>query len=266
MISVLATACTPAAPAAPTVDTTPLDIPHLDGGGAPRREGTRFAHPTAALGARWHLSVRADSSWTDAQQRPQRSVYSSEVDLDVLATNGAAASRVRVVFVTNRSSYQGLDTPTSIDGKSYIVDVGEPRVSSAAGGSVSEDEAQRVLDVLPDLGTRGPVDEAMPDEPLAAGDACDGLAVALARLMHPRAWRAENAHASFVRSESGVGVFAVSLVAVSNLQPIRMDLRGEATVRIGDSRLASAHLEGTYDVEDAGAPGAFVYERRVSAR
>jgi hypothetical protein len=267
--SVLGAECTPAsAPNALTAPIPSLAGPRLAADATePPRAGVRFERRPASVGARTHVTVRAESRWEDAQSQPQESIYESDFEVEVLAVAGPAPSRVRVRFDTNQSRYQGLPRPTSIHQKTFLVDVVPPYVRDASGAAAPEEQAQRVLDVFPDLGTRARIDEALPDEPIAIGETRDALAAAILRILHPRIWIAETTHATLERFEgaSGEAVFALAIDAASRETSVRLALTGEARIVARESRLTSIVLHGAYEVGDAGAPGTFRYERRIRA-
>jgi hypothetical protein len=251
------------------VPETALEIPRLDASATVRSitDGIRFGHPPATVGTRWSTTVRAESRWSDAMQFDQVSVYDSAFEVEILGVVGPAASRARVRFTTNTTSYQGAVKRSPIDGKTYVVDVVPPYVQSDGGGSVTEEEAQRVLDVFPDLGARGRIDEALPDEPMPIGETRDDLALAILRVLHPRVWRAESAHATLDAIDpAGEARFAIVLAASSTESRVHLDLHGEARIHASTSRLRKLVLEGEYDVADAGAPGTFRYERTIVER
>jgi hypothetical protein len=207
----------------------------------------------------------------------QESAYVSEYSVEILATNGPAPSRVRLTFDKNLHVYQDAAKPTPIDGKTYVVEAALPAVRDANGAPVtSEEETQRVLDVFPDLGTRTQVDQVLPDAAMAIGETRHELAAAILGVIHPRAWTLSRGTAVLVRVDradpkSDVAVFEVTLDATAR-SGVRMDVSGEARVRLRDARLVSVTLEGTYsspsDVADPlkegeAAPGKFVLRRVV---
>ena len=181
-------ACSPAASSPPVVEPA-LDVPRLDGGSvSPSTGGIRFGRVPPVVGARWGVSVEARSALADPQGGTQVSEYISSYTVEVLATNGPAPSRVRLAFDKNVQRYQGIDKATAVEGKSYVVVDAPPHVRDDAGGAASEDEAQRVLDMFPDLGTRTQIDQVLPDAAMEIGDSRNELAGAVLRVIHPRAW------------------------------------------------------------------------------
>ncbi|MCW5834280.1 MAG: hypothetical protein KIS78_17915 [Labilithrix sp.] len=265
-VALMTAACAPAVSPHPVAEPS-LDVPRIDGGGAePSTQGIRFGRSAPAVGARWHVSVDARSVAPDPQGGTQRSAYLSSYSVEVLATNGPAPSRVRLTFDKNVHRYQGLDTATSIDGKTYVVDDVPPYVHDDAGGPVPEEEAERVLDVFPDLGTRTRIDQVLPDAAMAVGDARDELAGAVLAVIHPRAWTLDAGSAVLARVEDGDAVFALAIDATGR-SGLRMVVKGEARVRLSDARLTLIAVDGTYDPSgSASEAGTFTLRRTVRDR
>ncbi len=262
-VLVLASAlsCSPATPA-PRVGVEPiLDIPRIavDGGAVVKAE-TRFVRVPPRVGQKTHISVSAVSETPNGGPQPVGAYveqYDSELAVEVLSVESSATTEVSVTFLRNVYVSNRGDMPTAIDGKSYLVGVKPPYVKSESGAAAPSEEAERVLDVFPDLGTRSRIDEALPDEPLAIGDRRDDLAQAVLRVMHPRAWMADRAVATLVRIEGGDAVFSLSLAARST-NAGKMDLTGDVRVRLQGASLASISLSGSY-----GSNSRFRYTRRV---
>jgi len=245
-------------PEGPPVSETPsppLVVPPLDAGADARAaaDGVLFGHPPAAVGAAFVVSVNAVSSSPDPQGGIQISTYDSEVKVEVLAVDGPAPSRVRLHFERNTRTFQEKETPTSLHGKTFLVDARAPHVRDEAGAPVAEEDTQKVLDVFPDLGTRARIDEVLPDEAMRIGEGRDDLAVAILRVIHPRAWTLRSGSAVLARTEAGHAVFAVKLDA-SSAGGLHMVVAGEARVRLRDARLSDLALEGTYEEPKAGTP------------
>lgn len=251
------------APEAPPPAPIGLAVPPLDAGGAQAiaDEGVRFGHPATTVGARSRISVRATSHAPDSAGGEQIATYVSELRIEVLAVDGPAPSRVRVAFAKNVHVTQGREVATSIDGRTYEVSTQAPEVRDAAGAPVPEEQAQRVLDVLPDLGTRARVDQVLPERAMKIGERRDEVASAVLRVVHPRAWTAREAHATLVRAAGDEAAFALALDAASDTG-VRMKLTGEAAIRISDSRLVRVALDGSYE-HDGDPPGTFSYRRAV---
>ena len=246
-------ACAPST-SPPAVEPV-LDIPRLDGGSAAPTApaGVRFGRVPPAVGARWKVTVSARSASADPQGGLQRSEYVSSYIVEVLGTNGPAPSRVRLVFEKNVQRLQGRENPTAIDGKTYVVDAtpasdgaGGFAVRDGSGAPVTEEEQQRVLDVVPDLGTRTQVDQILPDSAMTIGDARDELAGAILRVIHPRAWTLNKGTAVLARTQAEDAVFALTIDATGS-NGIRMVVSGEAKIRLRDARLVEIALDGTYD-------------------
>jgi len=238
-------ACSPAASSPPVVEPA-LDVPRLDGGSvSPSTGGIRFGRVPPVVGARWGVSVEARSALADPQGGTQVSEYISSYTVEVLATNGPAPSRVRLAFDKNVQRYQGIDKATAVEGKSYVVVDAPPHVRDDAGGAASEDEAQRVLDMFPDLGTRTQIDQVLPDAAMEIGDSRNELAGAVLRVIHPRAWTLNAGTAVLARTDGQEAVFTIAIDATGT-NGLRMDVTGEARVRLRDARLSRISLDGTY--------------------
>ena len=265
-------ACSPAANPAP-VASPELDVPRLDGGVAePVIEGVRFGRMKPSVGARWQVRVSATSATADPQGGMQTSEYVSVFTVEVLGTNGPAPSQVRLDFEKNVHRYQGVDTPTVIDGKAYILDTnvapdgpGRSPVRTESGAAPSAEEIERVLDVFPDIGTRTQIDQVLPDAAMKIGEARDELARAILRVIHPRAWTLNAGSAVLARTEGDDAVFAVSIDATGS-NGLRMAVKGETNVRLRDARLMRIALDGTYDLATPGRsdPGTFSLRRTVT--
>lgn len=261
-------------PGAPVPVAPSLEIPRIDGGasaspGASRTsDGVRFGHPVPRTGAAWRVVLHAESRSDDPQGGEQISTFDSELRVQVVAVDGPAPSRVRMKFIRNVQAYQGQEKPTVLDGKEYVVDARAPHVRDTSDQPAPEAEAQRVLDVFPDLGTRSRIDEVLPDEAMRIGERRDDLAAAVLRVIHPRAWTMHAGTAVLSRVEGEHGVFALTLDASSD-GGLRMLVAGEARVGIRDSQLAELSLDGSYETRaDAGPPeppGTFALRRRMEA-
>ena len=256
-------ACSPSAPA-PRVAEVALDIPRMDAGNGPTSAAGRvvFAHPSARVGARWRVTLHAESVSDDASGH-QLTTYDSESLVEVLAVDGPAATRFRVRFDRNVNAYQSAESPTPIHGKTYVVDVSAPHVRDERGAAATPDETERVENLFPDLGTRARVDEALPDEPAKIGDRRDDLARAILRVLHPRLWSADAATAVLGRVEGADAVFLVTLDA-SSTSGTKMHRAGEATVRTSDAVMSHVVLAGDYEPGAGNAHGVFKVERRVA--
>lgn len=255
-----ALACTPAAHSTNAPVEAALMVPPLaDGGTSGAHDGVRFGRVAAAVGTKWAVATRAESRTEDGDQTSR---YESDYTVEVLAVDGPAPSRVRLRFDRNVSIYRDAERPTTVHGNTYVVDGAQPYVRDASGGAASENETERVLDVFPDLGTRTRIDEALPEDPMRIGESRDDLAPALLRLVHPRLWQLAKGKATLARVEGGDAVFSVVLVAESRASGVRMDVKGEARIRIRDSRLVALALDGAYDHGDA-TKGAFTLRRTV---
>ncbi len=249
--------CSPAS--APPVETS-LEIPRLaPDAGQVRGADARFVREPARPGATMHVSVRAASRAPDPSGGEQLSEYESELDATVLEVAAGAPTRMRVAFARNVNLYQGMSTPTPIDGRTYVASAREPYVTDENGGVPASAEVERVLDVFPDLGTRTRLEEALPDGPLAIGDRRDDIARAVLRIIHPRAWTFDDGAATLARIEGGEAIYDVRIAAHSVQSKI--ETAGELRVRMRPAGLASIALHGTYPPD-----GTFDYRRVVTAR
>jgi hypothetical protein len=277
IIAVVLSACPPAATSAAGLGARVepvLDIPRLDSGVmGPASTGVRFGHVPPGIGSRWSVSVEARSVSPDPQGGRQFSEYLSSYTVEVLAMEGPAPSRVRLAFAKNVHRYQGNEQPTAIDGKTYVVEASAPHVRDDSGSPAPEDAAQRVLDIFPDLGTRTQIDQVLPDAAMAIGDARHELAGAILGVIHPRAWTLNQGTAVLARVENitagDEAVFALTIDATGR-NGLRMDVKGEARVRLRDARLSSITLDGTYAPARGGErnadepEGVFSLRRRVT--
>ena len=264
----LASCPAPAAPPMP-VAAPELVIPRLDrdaGPPATPSEGARFGHPPAVAGSTWTVETRASSRSPDpGGASEQVSRYESTYRVEVLAVAGPAPSRVKLGVTRNVQIYQGQPTPTVIDGKEYVVDARAPHVRDLADAPVSPAESERVLDLFSDLGTRSRVDQVLPDEALPIGARRDDLAGAILRLVHPRAWTLRSGTCTLARVDGGNAVFTTTLEAASD-SGLRLEVHGEARVRLEDARLVELTLTGRYTSSSpADPPGTFELRRAVTS-
>ena len=272
VVLVVGQACACREPVAPVAITAPnLDVPPLDPRAEPvsrTRNGVHFTHPVPRTGAVWLIAVSAVSRSPDPSGDLQVTSYDSNVRVEVLAVDGPAPSRVRLRFLQNEESFQGSPKPTLVHHKEYLVDARAPHVRDAAGVAAPEAEAQRVLDVFPDLGTRTRIDQLMPTEVMQLGERRDELAAALLRIVHPRAWTMLAGSATLVRVDGEHAVFEVSLDASSE-SGLHMVVSGEARIALASAELAELSLDGHYDPsKTSGTPvsgGTISYRRRVTS-
>ena len=259
-------------PAAPVATTTPaLEIPPLVAGadaGPRTRDGIRFGHPVPSPGRAWRVAVLATSRSEDPAGDTQISTYESNLRVEVLAVDGPAPSRVRLHFLQNAESFQGIGKPTIVEHKDYVVDARAPHVRDTADHPAPAAEAQRVLDAFPDLGMRARVDQVLPTDAMQLGERRDELAAAVLRIVHPRAWTMHAGTATLVRADGEHAVFMLSLDASSE-SGLLMQLTGEAKISLADSEVADLSLDGRYETKkDAGPPeppGTFRYHRQVTS-
>jgi hypothetical protein len=232
----------------------------------------RFGRPKPTIGSRWRVVVSAKSNTSDPQGGVQRSEYLSAYTVEVLGTNGPAPSHVRIAFEQNVQRYQGIDKATVVDGKTYILDTDLPPdgssrspVRDASGMAPSAEETERVLDVLPDIGTRTQIDQVLPDAAMAIGEARHELAGAILRVIHPRAWTLNDGTAVLVRTDGDEAVFAIGIDATGS-NGLRMVVKGEAKVRLRDARLTQIAVDGSYDLPKGSAsdPGTFSLRRTAT--
>jgi hypothetical protein len=222
----------------------------------------------------WTVAMRASSRSADPQGTEQVSSYESLYRVEVLAVDGPAPSRFRLEFIKNVLGFEGGPSPSIIHGKTYTLDARAPHVRDPSDQAAPEAEAKRVLDVFPDLGTRGRFDEVLPDGPMQVGERRDDLAGAVLRIIHPRAWSLRHGSAALARVEGADAVFTLSLDAQSSESGLHLEVSGEARVRMTDARLEELTLAGRYDTPPGSAavrgtvadpPGIFELKRSVTS-
>jgi hypothetical protein len=216
-------------------------------------DSVRFGRVAPRVGDHTHTLVLAKSTYVDPRSGPPALVeqYDSEFDEDVLAVNGPAATRVKVTFQRNETFDNVNTQPTVIAGKSYWVDVAPPLVADAQTQvAPSAEEVTRVLDIIPDLGTRTTIDQVLPDHPLKLGENRDALAGAILRILHPRFWTLAKGTAvlkSVTRDrKEDMATFDLAVTATSSNSGMTIDLKGMVKIRLRDSKLAQFVLEGTF--------------------
>lgn len=238
---------TPASPApqleVPKLAATAPPAPTYDTPGS-----ARFGRELPRVGDKTHTLVVAKSTFVDPTNGPESESYDSDFEEEVLAVNGPAPTRVKVTFKTNEIFDNITSKPTVLAGKSYWVDaVGARVVDAATQAPVSADETTRVLDIVPDLGTRTTIDQVLPDHPLHWGESRDDLAGAILRILHPRFWTLTKGTASLVQvDKAGFADFRIAIAAVSSNSGMTIDLDGTCRIRAQDSKLAQFVLRGTY--------------------
>lgn len=206
----------------------------------------RFGHVSPAAGARWHVTTEATSSVTDARHATLGHVYLSSYSVEVLDTNGRAPSRVRLSFEQNHYVVNGAETPTSLEGKTYVLETTAPHVRDASGAPAPADEAERVLDIFPELGTRTQIDQVLPDAPMSIGDDRGELAAAVLSVIHPRGWTLGGGSATLTAVDDTAAYFTTTIDATAKNSGIRMWIKGEVRVRLADAQLMGLLLSGTY--------------------
>lgn len=257
--------------ACPSPEARPSVVPPLVVGSAgpermPHPTPHAFGRPPAFVGQRWAVSTHATSVSTHPAAVGQETSYESHYVVTVLDASDGIPSGVSIAFETNFFDARGAVKPTAIHGKAYRVDAVAPFVHAEAGNAApTEEEAKRVLDVLPDLGTRTRIEQVLPDGPVQAGDRRDDLAAAILRVVHPRAWRFDGGSAEVRRIDDDRAVFAVTLRATSE-SGLTLDVTGEASVRFVDARLVALDLAGDYGTADPQERGRFTLTRRVTDR
>jgi hypothetical protein len=249
-------------PRPPGTALVDLAVPPLEVAASPDPSApaghVRFGHPLPVVGQAFRVRVEARSLSAE-----QLSTYVSEYRVEILAVEGPAPSRVSLAVLRNRHTLLGQETPTSIEGRAYVVDARAPHVR-VDGAAAEEEQAQRVLDLFPDLGTRARLDEVLPDDFMRLGERRDEVAAAVLRTVHPRAWTLRAGTATLRRVEGEHAVFALALDAES-ASGLRMQVEGEARVRTASARLDELSLTGGYDgpSRDGGA-GRFTLQRSVT--
>lgn len=274
----LALAACPAAPFAPAPRSAPdLVIPRLDrdAGASEAVEGARFAHLPATVGTTWTVEQTASSRSPDPSGGgEQRTLYESTFRVEILQVDGPVPSLVRLVILKNVRTYQDRGTVTAIDGKSFVIDALSMKVRSDSGDEVGTIERDQLVDLVPELGRRSLVEQALPDAPLPIGGRADDLARALVRVLHPRAWNFLAGTAVLVRVEAGHATFRVEIESQADgpdgtdSNGLRLATRGEARIRLGDSRLMYFELDGRYELPTLGAatlPGTFELRRTITS-
>jgi hypothetical protein len=249
-------------------------------------ESVRFGRTPAGVGMHWSVDVDARSELEVAASGARTGTpggdlqileYASQFRVDVLAIEGQSPTKLRVEFGKNvqRSSGSAArpDISSAVAGHAYVVDEVSPFVRSDPPGTraVTAEEVERVLDVVPDLGTRPGVEQALPGGPMAIGQARPEIAAAILRLMHPRAWTLQQGSAVLTRADPEEAVFHVTLEATSQ-KNLRIRVAGDAHIRRRDAWLTAVELDGTFENGDSSSgsfwgpsdkPGSFRYRRVV---
>jgi hypothetical protein len=255
------------APVRPAAPDPGFVVPPLGAGGSAKLAGTGvlFRRVPPERGARWSVAVNATSAFDLSDGRiteHQSSEYVSEFTVEILDATPVAVTRAKLVFSRNAQRYQGAERPTP---KVYVVETTAPYVRDGNGAEAPPEEAERVLDAFPDLGTRTQIDQVLPDRAMVIGEEWHDLASAVLRVLHPRAWTLNRGTAVLVRADAETATFAITLDATSH-GDLRIDIKGEATVRLRDVRLVSITLDGSYEnasTPKPSEPGVFSLSRVV---
>lgn len=266
LVVVALAACAGAQPALRREDA--LDIPTLAAPAssrAPEDAGpsVTIRRRPARAGDRWRVTVKADSREQTSWGFEEHATYDTAYDVEVLAIEGAAPSRLRVHYDHNVRTSRGQETRTPVDGQTYLVEAAQKlRVVDGGELATRPDEAQLVSDMFPDLGAPGSVESSLREGALRVGDRQDGLARAVARLVHPRAVTLESGSATVARLEGDRLELALDMVLVWQMGS-RAALKGKALVR-SDGLLLRVALEGAFEDEDAAPRGHMTYVRELT--
>lgn len=242
-----------------------LDIPSIGPTAAPVADAgpaVVLRRRAARVGDRYRVTVRATSREQASWGFEERTTYDTAYDVEVLATEGSLASRLRVHYDHNVRSSRGVDTHTPVGGNTYLVDATQKlRVLDGGDIGASLAEAQLLADMFPDLGAPGSVESALRDGPVHLGERQDGLARAVARLVHPRAVTLESGSAVLSSIEKDRILFTLDVV-LAWTSGSRAPLKGTVALR-PDGRLARVVLDGAFEDGDGGARGQLTYEREL---
>ncbi|MCA9591004.1 MAG: hypothetical protein KC657_37155 [Myxococcales bacterium] len=255
-------ACEPAALPAPRA-SEPVVIPTVT---APASSEQKFGARVFRVGERWSVRTLAEGLADDGGGATQSSEYEALLHVTVLSVvgggaTGAAPSRLELHFEKSTRAYQHVPKPTDLHGKTYVVDATSEVVRDTSGAEVGEVERELVRDAYPDVGTSSRVEQALPDGTLTPGSDAPGLAEAVLRSLHPRAWTFNRGRATFKEIDGGEAVFEISLDTTS-ARGLHLDVSGEARFRLADRQQTRLVLRGSYEkTEPPEVQGQFSIER-----
>jgi hypothetical protein len=259
-------ACEPAALPAPHV-SEPVAIPTVS---APPTAERKFGARTFRVGERWSVRTWAEGLADDGGGATQSSRYDALLHVTVLSVvgggaSGAAPARLEVRFEKSLRAYQHEPKPTDLHGKTYVLDASTETVRDASGAEASANESELVRDAYPDVGTSSRIEQALPDGLLTPGMDAPGLAEAVLRSLHPRAWTFNHGRATFKEVDGEEAVFAIALDTTS-ARGLHLDVSGEARFRVADRQQTRLVLRGSYEkTEPPEVQGQFSIERYFTA-
>jgi hypothetical protein len=241
------------APIAPVASSRPFDLPPSLEPKPPPVTQT-FEHRAPKVGDHVRVKTRAQSSYPGKDGVPEGEAYVSDYELVASKVDGDAITEASVVFHENERhawngqnddyNYAPKDTPLA---HKKVRVIAEPlSVRDEAGAVVSGDVERLTLDIVSDIGMRGAMDAAIPDRPLAKGDAVDAFAPALVRVLQPRTWHFVSGRAFVKELTDHEGFFDVAL-RVRTDSGNKLELKGEARVRRKDRLVTAVQLEGGFE-------------------
>jgi hypothetical protein len=207
---------------------------------------------------------------TQPRKLDSQEMERSERRIEVLAAEGSTVGRVKVTYkdrsVTEVADGQETTRKPAVRGKTYVVERADEKVlviTDEAKRPAKKEEADLVAaDFARDLGKPDRLLAALPDAPLAPGDAAGGLAEWVRDEMATMGDGVEITSCTValreIKAEVSGRVGAFEVKATLSMKPrgvtITADLSGALDVR-EDGRLIALDLGGPLAVKGAGAEG-----------
>jgi hypothetical protein len=230
-------------------------------------EGTVFAKRPPAVGDKWEDKVSMTMSMETSvdpdgsgkvQKATMEKVETETRQEEVLAVQGEAVTKVKVVFVEKTASIkeEGKERkrPSPVAGKTYVVEAKDGKITVLLDGDrpAPAMQAKVVKDAYETLGKVDPLYAGVPRRPLKPGDKVEELAKAMKEFVLIRAKEMEVSNVSvvFQGTKDGEGVFdaEMSLAAVEKPMRFDMKLKGQARMGLTTGQPSATILKGPLSV------------------
>ncbi len=275
LLPLLATSCRRDPPDKPTpaAGTVSVSAANVPAPSASTSASSTLAFARKALAPGLVVSIVDSSQMTMNITQPRKldsqETEKSERRIEVVATDGGAASRVKVTYVdkaiTEVADGQETTRRPAVRGKSYIVEQldGKLVVTDAARTAARKEEVDIVAaDFAQDLGKPDRMVASVPEAPLRVGDPVGPLAEwvrdELSKMGDGIEIKSCTVALRAVKNEPNGKVGAFSVKTTLSMKPrgvtITMDLEGELAVR-EDGRPLALDLGGPLVVKGGGAEG-----------
>jgi hypothetical protein len=209
-------------------------------------------HETKQIDMTLGMTVKVNGKVVQTMSMQQQEVEDSTAE--VLATNGSAASKIKVTYGTmQESGSQGGAPPMTqvkpIAGKTYIVERTDAglAVTTDSGATPPPAEVELVQKEQKDLGKTDPLTDAIPAGPMAIGQQLALPPETVKAMFDDPNMTVEAVSFTLTGVRDGQAVFAVIIKITGAPNPgmtMTLDLTGEMTIQPADSLPTSMHLTG----------------------